>query len=41
METVLDFNFCSALLASKSNFTFGNFPVLLIQHTSNATLGRV
>ena len=32
MEPVLDFNFCSALQASKSNFTFGNFPVSLITH---------
>ena len=41
MEPVLGFNFCSALLASKSNFTFGNFPILLIQHITNAISGCV
>ena len=40
-EPVFDFNLCNVLLTLKNNFSFGNFPVLLIWHTSNAISGYV
>ena len=41
IESVFDINFSNDLLVLNSNFTFRDFPVLLIPYTSNDTLGRV